>query len=103
MDHTTRTNGHVPHILNTSANLFGICAVLITGLRITGTHIASLADEVLLATSFALLSSCMLSYFSIRFSGGAQSMRLERAADYVFLGAMFGMFCSLVLTTAVVL
>lgn len=92
------------HILSTSANLFGICAVLITGLHVTNTHANTLLDEVLLATSFLLFTSCFFSYLSIR-NGGQEvhALRYEQWADWIFMFALFAMFTALALLTAVIL
>jgi hypothetical protein len=80
-------NGKQPHILNASSNLLGICFVLVTGLKLTKASDNTWADEISLVAALALLSSCVISYLSMRSKRRAE--RYERVADYLFL---FGLF-----------
>lgn len=92
------------HILSTSANLFGICAVLITGLHVTNTHANTLLDETLLVNSLLLFTSCFFSYLSIRNGGqNGRALWYEQWADQLFLFSLFAMFVALALLTAVIL
>lgn len=82
--------GKQPHILNASSNLLGICFVLVTGLKLTKASDNTWADEVSLVAALALLSSCVLSYISMR--SEHESTRFERIADYLFLFGLFTLF-----------
>ena len=86
--------GKQPHILNASSNLLGICFVLVTGLKLTKASDNTWADEVSLMAGFCLLSSCVLSYISIR--NEQQTLRYERAADYLFLFGLFTLFVAVI-------
>ena len=54
------------HILNAASNLLGVCFVLITGLKLTGSSSASIGDEMTWAAAFMLLLSVLLAYLSVR-------------------------------------
>ena len=89
-----------PHILNTSANLFGICAVLVTGARLTNYSLDSFFDEILLGAAFIFLASCFLSYLSIRST--RDSRWYEHLADYCFLLGLTLLFVSLAMLSLTV-
>jgi hypothetical protein len=86
-------NGKPPHILNASSNLLGICFIIITGLRLTNLKSTTLADEISLFAALTLLSSCLLSYLSIRIE--KETTRLERWADYLFITGMISLFMAM--------
>lgn len=86
--------GKQPHILNASSNLLGICFVLITGLKLTKASDNTWADEISLMAGLALLSSCVLSYISMRSDNRTQ--RYERLADYLFLFGLFVLFVAVI-------
>ena len=92
-----------PHILGTSANLLGFCAVLVTGLRFTNLHLTTLLDEILVVTSFFFLISCILSYLSIRSRTDLTTSRFENLADYFFLVGLSILFVSMVLLSLTLL
>lgn len=94
-------NGKTPHILGTASNLFGISAVLITGIHLSNLSVTSFFDEVVLASAFMFFASCVLSYLSIR--NDRDSERYEQWADYIFLSGLFVMFIALLLLTASIL
>ena len=70
---------YTPDIINASANLLGICFVIITGLKISGAALYTLADEVAMFASIGYMSSLILSYLSIRTK--KDTTRYERIAD----------------------
>lgn len=80
------------YILSASANLLGICFVLITGLSISNSDAKSYADEVCLFSSFLFLSSCLLSYLSIRKEGG--HYHFESWADRCFIAGIICLFAA---------
>ncbi len=84
--------GRHPHILNASSNLLGICFVIITGLKLTGSNSQSLADEIAWVASLLFLASIVLSYLGVRNEGelGWVAAWAERA----FLGGVGGLTLS---------
>ncbi len=62
-------NSRHPHILNASTNLLGICFVIITGLKLTGSNSLSWADELTWLASLCFLASIVLSYLGVRNDG----------------------------------
>ena len=74
------------HILNAASNLLGICFVLITGLKVSGASHSTYLDEIAVFAAIVFVSSCLLSYASIRTE--KRTGRLERLADLCFLGGL---------------
>lgn len=73
-------NNQLPHILNTSANLLGVCFFIITGIQITSLVERELINQIVFLASFGFLVSIFLSYLSIRTH--KNTYRFERFADY---------------------
>ena len=86
-------NEKIPHILNTSANLFGICLVIITGLHLSSARGSNAVYIIVLFGSLIFLSSCILSYLSIR--DEKDTIILEHIADYLFLGGLILLFMAM--------
>ena len=89
---------NIPHILNTSATLLGLCFVVLTSFKINKFNEGSIIDEL---TSFAIimfLSSCVFSYLSIR-SINQSIEKFEKMADIVFLLGLFLLFVITMLIT----
>ena len=76
------------HILNAASNLLWICFVLITGLKVAGVSHGTYLDEIVIFAAVLFVSSCLLSYASIRTE--KRTGRLERLADICFL---VGLIC----------
>lgn len=83
-------NKKLPHILNASSNLLGICFIIITGLRLTNESSNTLVS---LFAALNFLAACVLSYLSIRIE--KETIRLERWADYLFLIGMTSLFVAI--------
>ena len=83
---------YTPYIINASANLLGICFVIITGLKLSGVALYTLADEVAMFASIGYMSSLILSYLSIRTK--KDTTRYERIADIIFILATFSLLFS---------
>jgi hypothetical protein len=81
--------GKQPYILNASSNLFGICFVLIAGLKLTNLNDASFVDEINAFAALNFLAACTLSYLSIR--NEKRGEQYERWADYLFLTGLFSL------------
>ncbi len=76
------------HILNTSANLMGICFVVFSSLKSIKISDHTYIDEFTALAMFLFMISCTLSFLSIR-SQSKNSLKYEIIADYVFLSGLF--------------
>lgn len=86
-----------PHILNTSSNLLGFCLIVLTSLKVADKSEASFIDEATVLASVLLMTSCVLSFLSMRAVNEKRAMRLERTADVVFLGGLSLVFVAILL------
>lgn len=87
------TFGKSPHILQASSNLLGICFFIIAALRVTHLADRTWGDEISMAASVGFLAACLLSYTSMRLK--KNNLRIERAADYIFLTGLVLLFISI--------
>lgn len=85
-----------PHILNASSNLLGLCFVVLTSLKIMRLSNGTVIDEITAGTTILFMSSCILSFMSIRNSFN-QSDRLEKVADIIFLTGLGTLFVTILL------
>jgi len=85
-----------PHILSTSANLLGICFVVLTSLKKLALTDGSLIDEFAVAAVMFFMTSCILSFISMR-RVNTGSQRLEKVADFVFLSGLVILFVATIL------
>ena len=78
------------HIFSASAGLVGICLTVIGLLRVVITlkKINTMADDLLALDAGLFLTSCVLSYWTLRRRGRHRMHRVERTADAVFLSAL---------------
>jgi hypothetical protein len=79
------------HIVPTAATMVGVCMTVISIVRLmelTG-RMSTIIDDLLVVESVVFLTSCMLSYVSLR--SQTNSVRLERYADLLFLAGLSGM------------
>lgn len=82
--------------MNTSANLLGLCFIVLTSRSILSMKGATYIDEL---TAFAILmfmSSCVLSFISMRRTN-AVSKRFENIADFIFFIGLFFLFATTML------
>lgn len=89
-------NDKSPHILNASSNLLGLCFVVLTSLKVLNISGKTIIDEL---TTFAIIffmSSCILSFLSIR-GNIKKSGRLEKIADIFFLAGLTLLFVTALL------
>lgn len=95
-------NSRQPHILNASTNLLGICFVIITSLKLTGSNSQSLADEIAWAASGLFLASIVLSYLALRNDGSSKWREVwaERAFVAGVAGLTFSVFVMVVFIEA---
>jgi len=85
-----------PHILSTSANLLGICFIVLTSLKKLNLADSSIIDEFAVAAVILFMASCILSFISMR-KGDAVSQRLEKTADFIFLSGLVVLFIATIL------
>ncbi len=85
-----------PHILSTSANLLGICFIVLTSLKKLNLADSSIIDEFAVAAVILFMTSCILSFISMR-KGDAVSQRLEKTADFIFLSGLLVLFIATIL------
>lgn len=83
-----------PHILNAASNLLGISLLIIAGLNVSKAAKTTAADEIAWISALFLSLSCIVSYAALR--SQRHSMRLEQAADYVFLTGLLTLFAAVV-------
>jgi uncharacterized membrane protein SirB2 len=92
-------NNTSPHILNTSANLLGLCLIVITSLHIADKAEACFLDELTSIIAVILTISCFFSFNSIRTSDLKKEKKLETTADYFFISALIGILIIILLIT----
>ncbi|SDE27561.1 hypothetical protein [Pedobacter soli] len=85
-----------PHILSTSANLLGICFIVLTSLKKLNLADSSVIDEFAVAAVILFMASCILSFISMR-KGDSVSQRLEKTADFIFLSGLVVLFIATIL------
>lgn len=85
-----------PHILNASSNLLGLCFVVLTSLKIMKLSNGTIIDEITAGTTILFMSSCILSFMSIRNSFNKGDM-LEKIADIIFLTGLGTLFVTILL------
>ena len=85
-----------PHILSTSANLLGICFIVLTSLKKLNLSDGSIIDEFAVAAVMFFMTSCILSFVSMR-KGESESQRLEKTADFIFLSGLVVLFIATIL------
>ncbi len=83
------------HILSTSSTLMGICAALITAIKLSDFATNTLLDETLLVTALLMFVSCFLSYLDIRSKNS--NGKLEEWADNFFLIGLILLMVSMIL------
>lgn len=85
-----------PHILNASSNLLGLCFVVLTSLKLLNIAGKTVIDELTTAAIIMFMTSCILSFLSIRGSI-KKSGRLESIADLFFIGGLLLLFVTALL------
>ncbi len=77
-----------PHILNTSTNLLGFCLIVLTSIKVAKFNHATIIDDFTGVAAILLISSCLLSFLSMRAKKERNSRHLELVAEYSFLVAL---------------
>lgn len=91
-------NDNSPHILNTSANLLGLCFIVLTSLKVLKLSDTTIIDELTTFAIILFMTSCILSFLSMR-SLKAKSAHYEKIADFVFLAGLILLFGTTILIT----
>jgi len=85
------------HILSTSSNLLGICFIVLTSLKkVLNLSEKTVIDEITVVAIILFMTSCILSFLSIR-GENEKSPRYENIADFFFLGGISLLFITTIL------
>ncbi len=93
-------NSRHPHILNAASNLLGICFVIITGLKLTGSNPLSWADEIAWAAAVCFVASIALAYLGIRYDDRVPWQ--ARWAERAFVSGVGALFLSVLILATVI-
>src|SRR4051812_37540964 len=89
-----------PHILNTSANLLGLCFIVLTSIKVSKMEGVSIIDETTALAIVLFMSSCILSFLAMRADKtGMGNNRLEKLADILFLSGLIVLFLTTMIVT----
>lgn len=87
------------HIFSASAMMVGVCLTVIGIFQIGNLRkISSISDKLLAVDAAAFLISCILSYAALRTRTQNRRHRIERIADFMFIGglSLMSVVCCLV-------
>lgn len=87
-------NDKSPHILNASSNLLGLCFIVLTSIKVLNLRAATILDEIATLAIVMFMTSCILSFLSIRSNNAERNAKLEKVADIFFLCGLFMLFIS---------
>lgn len=87
-----------PHILSTSANLLGFCFIVLTSMKVSKMADVSIIDEITALAIILFMTSCILSFISMKKHEGANN-RLEKIADLIFLSGLIVLFLTTMMIT----
>jgi hypothetical protein len=88
-----------PHILNTSANLLGLCFIVLTSIKVSKMGDVSIIDETTAIAIVLFMGSCILSFLAMRKDGDSSNNRLEKLADVLFLSGLIVLFLTTMIIT----
>ncbi|MEO5893328.1 MAG: hypothetical protein ABIQ31_23960 [Ferruginibacter sp.] len=87
-----------PHILNTASNLLGICFIVLTSLKLLKIESDTLVDEFTTGAMVLFMTSCILSFLSLK-SNGKLGVRYESIAEILFLAGLICLFATTMFIT----
>lgn len=93
------SNPKSPHILNTSANLLGLCFLVLSSIRLLNVSGKTIIDEVISIAALTFMVSSILSFLSMKTTNDKKEGRLENIADYFFMGGLLTLFLVIVIIT----
>lgn len=86
------------HILSVSANLLGLCIIVLTSIKAMNIGAKTYLDELTAISVAMFMSSCVFSFMSIwRYSKGSE--RYEKIAEIIFMLGLFSLFATTMLLT----
>lgn len=88
-----------PHILNTSANLLGLCFIVLTSIKVSKMGDVSIIDETTAVAIVLFMTSCIFSFLAMRKDGDSTNNRLEKLADILFLSGLIVLFLTTMIIT----
>lgn len=88
-----------PHILNTSANLLGLCFIVLTSIKVSKMGDVSIIDETTAVAILLFMTSCILSFLAMRRETESGNRRLEKLADILFLSGLIVLFLTTMIVT----
>ena len=88
-----------PHILNTSANLLGLCFIVLTSIKVSKMEERSVIDESTALAIVLFMSSCILSFLAMRQKASSKNSQLEKIADILFLSGLIVLFLTTMIIT----
>ena len=91
-------NSKAPHILNTSANLLGICFLVLTSLKVFKLNGTTFIDECTSVATIMFMMSSILSFLALR-SNSKKGDHYETVADYIFLAGLSCLFITIMMVT----
>lgn len=91
------TGNKSPHILNTSANLLGLCFIVLTSIKVSNMQDSTLIDETTALAIILFMTSSILSFLSMR--NEKYTVRLEKLADFIFLSGLIVLFLTTMMVT----
>ena len=80
-----------PHILNTSANLLGICFLVLTSLQVFHLSDSTMIDDIVAVSIFLFMASCLFSFLGM-VRNGQRALVYETIAEYIFLAGLLSLF-----------
>lgn len=81
------SNENSPHILNTSANLLGICFLILTSIQVLKLKESTIIGDVLAFAIFMFMASYILLFLAMTRKRIVHK-RYELIAEYIFLGGL---------------
>jgi len=88
-----------PHILNTSANLLGLCFIVLTSIKVAKMGDVSIIDETTAIAIVLFMTSCILSFLAMRRENDTGNNHLEKIADILFLSGLVVLFLTTMIVT----
>jgi fumarate reductase subunit C len=88
-----------PHILNTSANLLGLCFIVLTSIKVAKMGDVSIIDETTAIAIVLFMSSCIFSFLAMRKDAESTNNHLEKLADILFLSGLIVLFLTTMIIT----
>lgn len=88
-----------PHILNTSANLLGLCFIVLTSIKVSKMGDVSIIDETTAVAIVLFMTSCIFSFLAMRKEDNTGNNHLEKLADILFLSGLMVLFLTTMIVT----